>query len=83
LAGLSPEALCTAVRRAEALTLGLDCALGPDELRQHVQELSRVAESYVAAPPDAKPASAFGEYELEADTMAKQQRERAQAGFLN
>ncbi|SPX09538.1 B12-dependent methionine synthase [Escherichia coli] len=56
---------------------------GPDELRQYVQELSRIAECYVTAHPNAGLPNAFGEYDLDADTMAKQIREWAQAGFLN
>ncbi|XNM88381.1 homocysteine S-methyltransferase family protein [Escherichia coli] len=59
--------------------------MGPDELRQYVQELSRIAETPdVTAHPNAGLPNAFGEYDLDADTMAKQIREwAAQAGFLN
>ncbi|MGU0171426.1 homocysteine S-methyltransferase family protein [Escherichia coli] len=43
--------------------------------------LSRIAECYVTAHPNAGLPNAFGEYDLDADTMAKQIREWAQAGF--
>jgi 5-methyltetrahydrofolate--homocysteine methyltransferase len=71
------------LRHADALTFGLNCALGPDELRQYVQELSRIAECYVTAHPNAGLPNAFGEYDLDADTMAAQIREWAESGFLN
>ncbi|CAD5517024.1 methionine synthase [Escherichia coli] len=83
LSGQTTEAFYNSLRHAEALTFGLNCALGPDELRQYVQELSRIAECYVTAHPNAGLPNAFGEYDLDADTMAKQIREWAQAGFLN
>lgn len=81
LSGQTTEAFYNSLRHAEALTFGLNCALGPDELRQYVQELSRIAECYVTAHPNAGLPNAFGEYDLDADTMAKQIREWAQAGF--
>ena len=39
LSGQTTEAFYNSLRHAEALTFGLNCALGPDELRQYVQEL--------------------------------------------
>ena len=83
LSGQTTEAFYNSLRHADALTFGLNCALGPDELRQYVQELSRIAECYVTAHPNAGLPNAFGEYDLDADTMAAQIREWAQAGFLN
>ncbi|MGM3312164.1 dihydropteroate synthase, partial [Enterobacter hormaechei subsp. steigerwaltii] len=47
------------------------------------QELSRIAECYVTAHPNAGLPNAFGEYDLDADTMAAQIREWAESGFLN
>ncbi|VEB04286.1 B12-dependent methionine synthase [Klebsiella pneumoniae] len=78
-----PKPFYNSLRHAEALSFGLNCALGPDELRQYVQELSRIAECYVTAHPNAGLPNAFGEYDLDADTMATQIREWAEAGFLN
>ncbi|TGD73191.1 methionine synthase, partial [Salmonella enterica subsp. enterica serovar Poona] len=83
LSGQTTEAFYNSLRHAEALTFGLNCALGPDELRQYVQELSRIAECYVTAHPNAGLPNAFGEYDLDADTLAKQIREWAAAGFGN
>ncbi|STJ14072.1 B12-dependent methionine synthase [Escherichia coli] len=66
LSGQTTEAFYNSLRHAEALTFGLNCALGPDELRQYVQELSRIAECYVTAHPNAGLPNAFGEYDLDA-----------------
>ena len=83
LSGQTTEAFYNSLRHADALSFGLNCALGPDELRQYVQELSRIAECYVTAHPNAGLPNAFGEYDLDADTMAAQIREWAESGFLN
>src|SRR5699024_1632491 len=70
LSGQTTEAFYNSVAHAEALTVGLNCALGPDALRQYVAELSRVAACYVHAYPNAGLPNEFGEYELDPDTMA-------------
>lgn len=56
LSGQTTEAFYNSLRHAEALSFGLNCALGPDELRQYVRELSRIAECYVTAHPKRRPA---------------------------
>jgi len=83
LSGQTTEAFYNALRHAEPLSFGLNCALGPDELRQYVAELSRIAEGYVSAHPNAGLPNAFGEYDLDAEVMARQMGEWARAGFLN
>lgn len=83
LSGQTTEAFYNSLRHAEPLSFGLNCALGPDELRQYVAELSRIAEGYVTAHPNAGLPNAFGEYDLDADIMAQQIGEWATSGFLN
>ncbi|MBE5682837.1 methionine synthase [Pantoea agglomerans] len=83
LSGQTTEAFYNSLRHAEPLSFGLNCALGPDELRQYVAELSRIAEGYVTAHPNAGLPNAFGEYDLDAELMAQQVGEWATAGFLN
>ncbi|QCR37449.1 methionine synthase [Nissabacter sp. SGAir0207] len=83
LSGQTTEAFYNSLRHVRPLSFGLNCALGPDELRQYVQELSRIAECYVTAHPNAGLPNAFGEYDLGADEMAAQIGEWARAGFLN
>ncbi|MBF7953936.1 methionine synthase [Rahnella victoriana] len=83
LSGQTTEAFYNSLRHVKPLTFGLNCALGPDELRQYVAELSRIAECYVTAHPNAGLPNAFGEYDLDAKEMAGHIAEWARSGFLN
>ncbi|OYD24546.1 methionine synthase [Oceanimonas baumannii] len=83
LTGQTTEAFYHSLRHAQPISFGLNCALGPDELRQYVAELSRISETYVSAHPNAGLPNAFGEYDLEPDEMAGHIREWAESGFLN
>ncbi|WP_205380578.1 homocysteine S-methyltransferase family protein, partial [Vibrio cholerae] len=83
LSGQTTEAFYNALRHVRPISFGLNCALGPDELRQYVEELSRISECYVSAHPNAGLPNAFGEYDLSAEEMAEHIAEWAQAGFLN
>ncbi|WP_205438929.1 methionine synthase [Edwardsiella tarda] len=83
LSGQTTEAFYNSLRHARPLSFGLNCALGPEDLRQYVAELSRIAECYVSAHPNAGLPNAFGEYDLSPQAMAQQIAEWAQAGYLN
>ncbi|WP_438336205.1 methionine synthase [Providencia hangzhouensis] len=83
LSGQTTEAFYNSLRHAQPISFGLNCALGPGELRQYIAELSRIAECYVSAHPNAGLPNAFGEYDLDAQNMAEQIHEWATAGFLN
>ncbi|MFH7586338.1 methionine synthase [Oceanimonas smirnovii] len=83
LTGQTTEAFYHSLRHAQPISFGLNCALGPDELRQYVAELSRISETYVSAHPNAGLPNAFGEYDLDAAEMAAHIREWAESGFLN
>lgn len=83
LSGQTTEAFYNSLRHAEALTLALTAHWGQMNCASTSGELSRIAECYVTAHPNAGLPNAFGEYDLDADTMAKQIREWAEAGFLN
>jgi 5-methyltetrahydrofolate--homocysteine methyltransferase len=65
------------------LAIGLNCALGAKDLREHVETLANVAESYVSAHPNAGLPNAFGEYDETPEEMAETLREFAQSGLLN
>jgi len=69
LSGQTTEAFWNSVRHARPLTIGLNCALGPKELRQYVEELSRISETYVSVHPNAGLPNAFGEYDETAQEM--------------
>ncbi len=83
LSGQTTEAFYHSVRHARPLSIGLNCALGPDLLRQYVEALSRVAECDVSAHPNAGLPNEFGEYDLTPDVMAEQVGEWARSGLLN
>ncbi|MBN2872657.1 MAG: homocysteine S-methyltransferase family protein, partial [Halothiobacillaceae bacterium] len=83
LSGQTTEAFYNSLRHARPLSIGLNCALGPDLLRQYVAELSRVSEYFVSAHPNAGLPNELGEYDLEADPMAASIGEWARAGLLN
>ena len=83
LSGQVTEAFYNSLRHAKPLSIGLNCALGPDELRQHVQELSRVSEFAVSTHPNAGLPNELGEYDLSPSEMADHISEWAERGFLN
>ncbi len=83
LSGQTTEAFYNALRHAKPISIGLNCALGAKELRQYVEELSRIAECYVSAHPNAGLPNEFGEYDESPAAMATELEEWAQSGFLN
>jgi len=83
LSGQTTEAFYNSLAHAKPLTMGLNCALGAKELRQYVQELSRVANCFVSAHPNAGLPNEFGEYDQTAQEMVEIVEEFAASGFLN
>lgn len=83
LSGQTTEAFYNSIRHIKPLSIGLNCALGPDLLRQYVEELSRVCETFVSVHPNAGLPNGFGEYDLEADDMAKEIIDWGKSGFIN
>ena len=85
LSGQNVEAFWNSIRHAGPLTVGLNCALGPDLMRPFIEEISTVADTYVCAYPNAglpDPLLPTG-YPETPETLAPQIREWAEAGFLN
>jgi 5-methyltetrahydrofolate--homocysteine methyltransferase len=83
LSGQTGEAFWNSVRHARPLSIGLNCALGPDLLRQYVEELSNKADVFISSHPNAGLPNAFGEYDLGAAEMATHIGEWARSGLLN
>lgn len=83
LTGQVTEAFYNSLRHAESVTVGLNCALGPDDLRQYVAEMSRVSEMGTSAHPNAGLPNELGEYDLSPEDMADHIAEWADSGFLN
>ena len=83
LSGQTVEAFWNSVRHARPAVIGLNCALGAKQLRPYVEELSRIADAYVCAYPNAGLPNAFGEYDETACETADLVREYATSGFVN
>jgi 5-methyltetrahydrofolate--homocysteine methyltransferase len=83
LSGQTVEAFYNSLRHVKPFAIGLNCALGPDLLRPHVEDMSRVAESYTTFHPNAGLPNEMGGYDMTPDQMAEQIEEWAQSGFLN
>lgn len=83
LTGQTTEAFYNSLSHADALSFGLNCALGPDLLRPYVEEMARVSASFVSVHANAGLPNAFGEYDLGPDEMALQVKEWASSGLIN
>ncbi len=83
LSGQVTEAFWNSVSHVRPLSVGLNCALGAKELRPYIQELSKVADTYVSAHPNAGLPNEFGEYDESPESMAELIKEFAASGFLN
>src|SRR5215217_858567 len=83
LSGQVTEAFWNSVRHANPISVGLNCALGSKELRQYIEELSRISDVPISAYPNAGLPNEFGEYEETPEIMAAEIREWAEAGWLN
>jgi len=83
LTGQLTEAFYNSLRHANPISIGLNCALGPEDLRQYVQEISRISEVNVSAHPNAGLPNEMGGYDLGPGDMAAAIGEWADSGFLN
>ena len=83
LSGQTVEAFYNSVRHAKPWAVGLNCALGPTEMRAFLADLARVAECPVSAYPNAGLPNAMGGYDETAHTMETHYAEWARAGLLN
>jgi 5-methyltetrahydrofolate--homocysteine methyltransferase len=85
LTGQVTEAFYNSLAHANPISIGLNCALGAEELRQYVEELSRVANCYVSAHPNAGLPNPLAEtgYDDTPENMAGHIKEWANSGFLN
>jgi len=83
LTGQVTEAFYNSLRHAKPVSVGLNCALGPEDLRAYVQELSRISETNVSAHPNAGLPNELGEYDMTPEEMAEHIEEWADSDFLN
>ena len=83
LSGQVTEAFWNSIRHVRPLAVGLNCALGAEEIRPYVAELSRIADCFVSCHPNAGLPNAFGEYDETPEHMASVVGEFATAGLVN
>ncbi|WP_319775536.1 methionine synthase [Breoghania sp.] len=83
LSGQTPSAFWYSLRHAQPFTVGLNCALGAKEMRAHIDELSRNADTFICAYPNAGLPNEFGEYDESPEAMAEMIGEFAASGLVN
>jgi 5-methyltetrahydrofolate--homocysteine methyltransferase len=83
LSGQLPEAFWHSVRHARPLTIGFNCALGAEDLRAHIADIGRVADTLVCAYPNAGLPNEFGQYDESPEYMARLIGEFAASGLVN
>ena len=83
LSGQTAAAFWNSLNHAEPISIGFNCALGPEDMRQHVEEVSNIANTFVSAHPNAGLPNEFGEYDLSPEDMAKEVESWATSGYIN
>lgn len=83
LSGQTIDAFWTSVTHAEPFCVGLNCALGANEIRPYLAELATIATTYVSCYPNAGLPNAFGEYDEQPETTAHYLHEFAASGLVN
>ena len=83
LSGQTVEAFWIAVKHAKPFSIGLNCALGAEEMRPHLEALSKMADCYVSAYPNAGLPNEFGEYDQKPQHMCVFMEDFALNGLAN
>lgn len=83
LSGQTAAAFWYSLRHINPISIGFNCALGATELRQYIEELSNIADTYVSAHPNAGLPNEFGEYDETPEQMATEIGDWAAKGYLN
>ena len=83
LSGQTAEAFWISVSHMPIISVGLNCALGAKEMRPHLESLSKIADSYISAYPNAGLPNEFGEYDQTAEEMRAYIKDFASSGLVN
>ena len=83
LSGQTISAFYHSIRHAAPFSVGVNCALGGEEMRPYIEELAGIAECYVSCYPNAGLPNAFGGYDQTAEQMASVLKDFAKQGWLN
>jgi len=83
LSGQTTEAFYNSISHGDLLTVGLNCALGADQMRQYVEEIARISEIYVSCYPNAGLPNEFGEYDDSPEHMSAVIADWCEQGWVN
>ncbi len=83
LTGQTPTAFWNSLAHANPISVGFNCALGAKDLRPHIEELSKISNTFISAHPNAGLPNQFGEYDESPEYMAELLNEFARSGLLN
>ncbi len=83
LSGQTVAAFWHSLKHVKPISFGFNCALGAKELRQHIDELSGIADTHISAHPNAGLPNEFGEYDESPEAMAQEIADWAASGYLN
>lgn len=83
LSGQTAEAFYASLRHADPISIGLNCALGAPEMRQHIQALSRISDLPISAYPNAGLPNELGDYDDSPGSMAEHLHAWAEQGIVN
>lgn len=83
VSGQVVEAFWHSVSHFPLLAVGMNCALGPVVMRPHIEELSKIASTYISCFPNAGTPNEMGQFDLTPEMMATNVREWAENGWLN
>ena len=83
LSGQTVEAYWASIHRAPIITTGINCALGPDEMRPYVEAMAGLTQSWISCYPNAGLPNAFGGYDMTPRKFADTVGEFADRGWLN
>ena len=83
LSGQTVDAFWISVMHVPLFSVGVNCALGPREMRAHVEELSKLSPKFVSAYPNAGLPNAFGGFDETPESMARDLGEWAKSGLVN
>ena len=83
VSGQIVEAFWNAVSHFPMVSVGMNCALGPDIMRTHIEELSKIASPFISCHPNAGTPNEMGEFDLSPEDMAVTIKDWAESGWLN
>ena len=83
VSGQVVEAFWNSIAHFPLLSVGVNCALGPDIMRPHIEELSKISTPYISAHPNAGLPNEMGQFDLKPDKMAEMVGQWADEGWIN